>query len=78
MTRYPNAPPQNNQKFTISAGFKDGLINPAIGIRWNNIGLEFGAIFNEDSLPGILNDFSLPLIFCLMIWARKKLLLNTA
>jgi hypothetical protein len=68
----PTVTPENNQKFTISAGFKDGLINPAIGIRWNNIGLEFGAIFNEDSLPGILNDFSLPSNFLFNDLGEKK------
>jgi hypothetical protein len=63
---------RNTQKFTISAGFKDGLINPAVGIRWNNIGLEFGAIFNEDRLPGVLNDFSLPANFLFNDLGEKK------
>jgi hypothetical protein len=71
--RDTQSPPQrNNQKFTISAGFKDGLINPAVGIRWNNFGFEFGAIFNEDRLPGILNDFSLPSNFLFNDLGEKK------
>jgi opacity protein-like surface antigen len=63
---------RDRPKFTISAGFKDGLINPGVGVRWQNIGFEFGAIFNQDSLPGILNDFSLPANFLFNDLGEKK------
>jgi hypothetical protein len=70
---FPNPPDRPRQKFTISAGFKDGLINPAVGIRWNNIGFEFGSVFNQDPLPGILNDFSLPSNFLFNDLGEKKI-----
>jgi opacity protein-like surface antigen len=41
-------------------GFKNGNASPGIGVRYNNIGLELGAIFNQDNLNGTVNDFSLP------------------
>jgi opacity protein-like surface antigen len=41
-------------------GLKNGNASPGIGVRYNNIGLELGAIFNQDSLNGVVNDFSLP------------------
>ncbi len=48
-------------RISVSTGFKDGNISPGIGVRFkNNIGLEIGGIFNQDSLPGPLNDFALP------------------
>ena len=43
-----------------TVGFKNGSASPGIGIRYNNIGLELGAIFNQDNLNGTVNDFSLP------------------
>jgi hypothetical protein len=48
---------------SVSFGFKNGTVNPAIGYRFGDtpIGLEIGAVFNQDSLPaGSLNDFSVP------------------
>jgi hypothetical protein len=48
---------------SISLGFKNGTVNPAIGYRFGNspIGIEVGAVFNQDSLPaGELNDYSVP------------------
>jgi opacity protein-like surface antigen len=62
----------NSAKFSISAGTKDGLINPALGVRWKNFGVEVGAIFNQDTLPGILNDFSLPSNFLFNDLGIKK------
>lgn len=62
----------NNPKFSISAGTKDGLINPALGVRWKNFGIEVGAIFNQDKLPGTLNDFSLPSNFLFNDLGVKK------
>jgi opacity protein-like surface antigen len=50
----------NFVQILASAGFKNGNTSPGIGIRYNNIGLEVAGIFNQDSLPGILNDYSLP------------------
>jgi opacity protein-like surface antigen len=43
-----------------TVGFKNGNASPGIGVRYNNIGLELGAIFNQDRLNGTVNDFSLP------------------
>jgi Outer membrane protein beta-barrel domain len=48
---------------SVSLGFNNGMINPAIGYRFGDtpIGIEIGAVFNQDSLPpGTLNDFSVP------------------
>ena len=47
--------------FSLSTGFKDGTLNPAIGYRFSrsNIGLEIGAVFNQDKLPsGTVNNFA--------------------
>jgi opacity protein-like surface antigen len=55
-----------------STGFKDGQISPGLGIRYNNIGLEIAGIFNEDSLPGSLNNFSLPSNFLFNDLGVKK------
>jgi opacity protein-like surface antigen len=43
-----------------SVGFKNGNASPGIGVRYNNIGLELGAVFNQDNLNGTVNDFALP------------------
>jgi hypothetical protein len=67
------APRQTSPKFSVSAGFKDGKIAPALGARWNNFGVEVGAIFNADSLPGTLNDFSLPNNFLFNDLGVKKI-----
>jgi Outer membrane protein beta-barrel domain len=48
---------------SVSLGFRNGAINPAIGYRFSNtpISIEIGAVFNQDTLPaGTLNDFSVP------------------
>jgi opacity protein-like surface antigen len=56
-----------------SVGFKDGNISPSIGVRYNNIGFELGGIFNQDSLPGRVNDFALPNNFFFNDLGVKKL-----
>jgi hypothetical protein len=72
----PNRPfGQSDQEFnpkrpdlgtaSVSLGFANGSINPAIGYRFGNspIGIEIGAVFNQNTLilpPGQLNDFSVP------------------
>ncbi len=43
-----------------TVGFKNNNASPGIGVRYHNIGLELGAIFNQDRLDGTVNDFSLP------------------
>jgi hypothetical protein len=48
---------------SVSVGFNNGRVSPAAGYRFGNIpiGIEIGAVFNQDSLPpGTLNDFSVP------------------
>jgi hypothetical protein len=64
---------RNSPKISVAAGFKDGTIAPALGMRWNNFGVEVGALFNADSLPGTLNDFSLPNNFLFNDLGVKKL-----
>jgi opacity protein-like surface antigen len=58
---YSNPSTRNSAgTFSVSAGFKDGIVNPAIGYRLPNsvIGFEIGAVFNQDRLPaGELNDY---------------------
>lgn len=44
----------------VSSGFKDGKIAPGIGVKYKNIGFEIAGVFNQDSLPGTVNDFPLP------------------
>lgn len=56
-----------------SVGFKDGNVSPSIGVRYNNIGFELGGIFNQDSLPRRVNDFSLPGNFLFTDLGVKKL-----
>jgi opacity protein-like surface antigen len=51
---------ESSGTFSVSTGFKDGIVNPAIGYRLPNssIGFEIGAVFNQDQLPaGELNDY---------------------
>jgi Outer membrane protein beta-barrel domain len=58
---YPQRPDLGTA--SVSLGFKNGTVNPAIGYRLGNspIGIEVGAVFNQDSLPaGTLNDYSVP------------------
>jgi OmpA-like transmembrane domain len=63
----------SSPKFSVSLGTKDGLINPAVGVRWHNFGVEVGTIFNQDALPGALNDFSLPSNFLFNDLGVKKI-----
>jgi opacity protein-like surface antigen len=65
--------PKANQQILVSSGFKDGKIAPSIGFRYNSIGFEIGGIFNQDSLPGTVNDFSLPSNFLFNDLGVKKL-----
>ncbi len=58
-----NPPRPNLGTASVSVGFKNGTVNPAIGYRFGDtpIGIEVGAVFNQDSLPpGTLNDYSVP------------------
>jgi opacity protein-like surface antigen len=57
-------PGQNTRErggtISLSTGFKDGTVNPAIGYRLpnSNIGFELGAVFNQDALPpGNVNEY---------------------
>jgi hypothetical protein len=73
-----NDPPRdaknpNLNQVLVSGGFKDGKIAPSIGFRYNSIGFEIGGIFNQDSLPGSVNDFSLPSNFLFNDLGVKKL-----
>jgi opacity protein-like surface antigen len=54
------SPQREPIEISANVGFKNGNTSPGIGIRYNNIGLEFGAILNQDRLDGTVNDFSLP------------------
>jgi hypothetical protein len=48
---------------SVSLGFKDGAVNPAIGYRFagSPIAIELGTVLNQDRLPpGDLKDFSIP------------------
>jgi opacity protein-like surface antigen len=56
-----------------SVGLKDGTVSPGIGLRFDNIGFEVGGIFNQDSLPRAVNDFSLPNNFFFTDLGVKKL-----
>jgi opacity protein-like surface antigen len=69
------SPPDNSDRTRVlgSIGFKDGSVSPAVGLRFNNIGFEVGGVFNEDSLPGTVNDFSLPSNFFFTDLGIKKL-----
>jgi Outer membrane protein beta-barrel domain len=58
---YPQRPDLGTA--SVSLGFKNGTVNPAIGYRFGDtpIGIEVGAVFNQDTLPaGALNDYSVP------------------
>ncbi|WP_295620413.1 hypothetical protein [Chamaesiphon sp. GL140_3_metabinner_50] len=70
-SRRDNTP--SNTQILGSIGLKDGAVSPGIGIRYNNIGLEIGGIFNQDSLPRSVNDFSLPSNFFFTDLGLKKL-----
>ena len=71
-----DAPPAANRPdFGLlgSSGFKDGKVAPGIGVKYKNIGFEIAGIFNQDSLPGAVNDFSLPSNFLFTDLGLKKL-----
>jgi opacity protein-like surface antigen len=69
----PSDPNASELGFLISSGFKDGKIAPGIGVKYKNIGFEIAGIFNQDSLPGAVNDFSLPSNFLFNDLGKKKL-----
>jgi hypothetical protein len=68
-----NAQNTSSTQLFGSAGFTNSGIAPSIGVRYNYIGLEVGALFNQDSLPGAVNDFSLPSNFFFNDLGVKKL-----
>jgi opacity protein-like surface antigen len=68
-----NASSRSSTQVLGSIGLKDGSISPGIGLRYNNIGFEIGGIFNQDSLPGSVNNFSLPSNFFFNDLGVKKL-----
>lgn len=70
-SRRDNSP--SNTQILGSIGLKDGTVSPGIGIRYNNIGFEIGGIFNQDSLPRSVNNFSLPSNFFFTDLGLKKL-----
>ncbi len=70
-SRRDNTP--SNTQILGSIGLKDGAVSPGIGIRYNNIGFEIGGIFNQDSLPRSVNNFSLPSNFFFTDLGLKKL-----
>jgi hypothetical protein len=69
----PSEPSNSNFSLLASSGFKDGKIAPGIGLKYNSIGFEIAGIFNQDSLPGSVNDFSLPGNFLFNDLGVKKL-----
>ncbi len=74
--RFADAPvgsPDRSYRLLGSVGFKDGNTSPSIGLRWNNFGVELGGIFNQDRLPGVINNFSLPSNFFFTDLGLKKL-----
>jgi opacity protein-like surface antigen len=56
----PITPKRDPLEVFGTIGFKNGITSPGIGVRYYNIGLEIGAVLNQDSLNGTVNDFSLP------------------
>ncbi len=69
----PEVKDPNSAQFFGTAGFTNGSVAPSIGVRFNNIGFEVGAIFNQDSLPASVNDFALPNNFFFNDLGVKKL-----
>jgi opacity protein-like surface antigen len=69
----PRDSSSSNFSLLVSSGFKDGKIAPGIGVKNNSIGFEIAGIFNQDSLPGSVNDFSLPSNFLFTDLGVKKL-----
>ena len=72
-TATPSEPSSSGFGLLVSSGFKDGKIAPGIGVKYRNIGFEIAGIFNQDSLPGSVNDFSLPSNFRFTDLGPKKL-----
>jgi opacity protein-like surface antigen len=69
----PSDPNGSGFGLLVSSGFKDGKIAPGIGVKYKNIGFEIAGIFNQDSLPGAVNDFPLPSNFLFNDLGNKKL-----
>jgi opacity protein-like surface antigen len=59
-TAVPSEPYSSGFGLLVSSGFKDGKVAPGLGVKYKNIGFEIAGIFNQDSLPGAVNDFPLP------------------
>ncbi len=72
-TAAPSEPYSSGFGLLVSSGFKDGKIAPGLGVKYKNIGFEIAGIFNQDSLPGAVNDFSLPSNFLFTDLGIKKL-----
>jgi opacity protein-like surface antigen len=69
----PSEPYSSGFGLLVSSGFKDGKIAPGLGVKYKNIGFEIAGIFNQDSLPGAVNDFPLPGNFLFNDLGVKKL-----
>jgi opacity protein-like surface antigen len=69
----PSDPNGSGFGLLVSSGFKDGKIAPGLGVKYKNIGFEIAGIFNQDSLPGAVNDFPLPSNFLFTDLGVKKL-----
>ena len=72
-TATPVEPYSSGFGLLVSSGFKDGKIAPGLGVKYKNIGFEIAGIFNQDSLPGAVNDFPLPSNFLFTDLGQKKL-----
>jgi opacity protein-like surface antigen len=72
-TAAPSEPYSSGFGLLVSSGFKDGKIAPGLGVKYKNIGFEIAGIFNQDSLPGVVNDFPLPSNFLFNDLGSKKL-----
>jgi opacity protein-like surface antigen len=72
-TTAPSDPNGSGFSLLVSSGFKDGKIAPGLGVKYKNIGFEIAGIFNQDSLPGAVNDFPLPSNFLFTDLGNKKL-----
>ena len=72
-TAAPTEPYSSGFGLLVSSGFKDGKIAPGLGVKYKNIGFEIAGIFNQDSLPGAVNDFPLPSNFLFTDLGSKKL-----
>jgi opacity protein-like surface antigen len=72
-TAAPSEPYSSGFGLLVSSGFKDGKVAPGLGVKYKNIGFEIAGIFNQDSLPGAVNDFPLPGNFLFTDLGNKKL-----